>query len=341
MAVQHLHPKLSKLQAQWLVDASIPQHDRTTTPIWENSDDPADILTAAELHGVLPSVLKHLKTSGLNEGRYSSFKEVQARRAEQLGWEMALSAQGLRAYDALKKSGLDAIIIKGGTHARRLYRTPADRTFTDVDILVPASQRLAANEIMERTGFKPFSHDYRLDKDYSEDVWMSPHSEDMNVEIHTNLAHNPKLRAAVSVSYETVLEAGNGDAENATALLFVSATHTALSHQYDRLQHLVDIYQSVSGYAGSIDVPQLKETALKSGAYSIIVSALLITGRVFNDEKCFQTVKQMQAGFLQSAPARLITQRTITDARSEKRSSLSWRRKLYRASIAQARTLKA
>ena len=60
-------------------------------------------------------------------------------------------------------------------------------------------------------------------------------------------------RIEAHAGHRRVMHAGNGDAENPTALLMVAAIHGAAGHQFERLQPAIDVLQAARGVAGPID----------------------------------------------------------------------------------------
>jgi hypothetical protein len=167
-------------------------------------------------------------------------------------------------------------------------------------------------------------------EDYGEDKWLLEANPDVMVELHTNLVHNPRLRRAVHLDRATLLLAGDGDAEEATALLLVAAVHGATSHQFDRLQHVVDVLLLARGAAGAVDVGRLSRVAAGCGATETVASALQIAARVFRDPACRELAAALRGGTPAWLGGLLLGPGVVLRAQSTARSIDSWRRKVYR-----------
>jgi hypothetical protein len=207
------------------------------------------------------------------------------------------------------------------------------RTFTDIDILVASADRERAAKIMAELGFELLEPEYRKGEDYLEDKWCLKTNPRVLVEIHTDLVHNPSLRRLSSVTYDDVLSAGNGDWEDATALLLVASAHAAVSHQFDRLQHILDVALAASGAAGPVDIARLKRAAPTSGVTTGLHVGLSLAGRMFRQEQLLELANAVSSTPLAAFAGRLLTQDAVMTARSKKRGGFSWRRKVLRQII--------
>ena len=211
------------------------------------------ILAGAHRHSILPIVWRRLNESGLGRTETTSVPTAQQDPLEEagrqvillVGQSMLLAHHGTMVLDAFRSAGIDATIIKGPVCARRLYTITSDRSFTDIDILVAPHQVHQANAIIADLGFNGPDFDGPNAEDYSEFQWILSEDDVVMIEVHTNLVHSLGLRRALSFEYEDLLEAGDGDPEAPIPLLIVAALHAAVSHQFDRLQHGLDIIQAV------------------------------------------------------------------------------------------------
>ena len=342
MSIDIRHKALKKSSRRWLINACNPWNMGDSAVEDVPAAEVRDLLFAAELHGVLPIVHKRFRQlfaqHSTSSNPAASALADAIRNARQIlvgqaAFELMLRHQAERVMAEFRQIGLDAAVIKGPTFARRLYAEPSLRSFSDIDILIPVGSRAVVGGIMSKLGFKAVERDYRGSTDYFEDVWVLESDRRIQVEIHANLAHNPKLRRFASVTYEDVLAAGGGDPEDATALLFVAASHGALSHQFDRLQHVVDVTLAAAGAAGPIDAQRLRAVAERSGVLRAIVSALVLANRTFGCTECANLVQALRPGLMDKLASRLIDPETVVAARSTSRSARSWRRKVFRQSL--------
>src|SRR5262249_19049913 len=149
------------------------------------------------------------------------------------GMGLMLGHQATRVKRAFGDASIKGVVVKGAVAARRLYPEVSLRTFTDVDVLIRGSHRARAAEGMRGLGFELFTFADRVGRDYEEDKWLLGSDPKIMVEVHCNLVHSPKMRGALSLRYQDVLEAGDGDSAAPTALLLVAGAHAAIGHQFD------------------------------------------------------------------------------------------------------------
>jgi len=337
-------PPLTSPVREWLVHLADPL-GRGPRPAHDlSSEEVPAVLSAASQHGVLPAAIRGVAdcTGGrAAEGRSeiaSALATARESAALQAGLGLMLRHHGGRVSRAFQAANIEGAIVKGAVAATRLYSDPSLRTFTDVDVLVRATDRAAVSNVMRALGFELFTFPDRAGRDYEEDKWLLAGEPKVMVEVHTNLVHSPKLRSAMSVRYDDVLEAGDGDCAAPTALLFVASAHAAIGHQFDRLQHLVDILQGVRSAPGRVDVNRLRAAAARSGVLFPLVTAIELTGRVFRDPECLDLAHRLDPAYARCWRRLLIGSDVVADAQTVKRPYASWRRKLYRQCLKWAST---
>ena len=336
-----LHETLAGAGERWLIHLADPER---RAPAPSGSLDPAQLETlfaAAESHGVLPAAVRSfgsLLASGrqLGERVVAAFKAAQLRLTYQTGFGMQLSHYAGRAMEALSAAGVPGTIVKGAAFARCLYPNPSLRTFTDVDILVPEEKRDAAATVMRELAFELFELEDRRGRDYREQKWLLPGRHNVMIEVHSNLVHSPKLRGgegAMSIRYEDVLAAGDGDSNAPTALLLVAAAHAAVGHQFDRLQQLVDVVQAARGAAGAVDHRRLAEVSRRCGVVLAVAAALDLAGRTFSEPAATELARLTMPRPLHRLPCLMLSPRLVVRAQSKARGRGSWRRKLFRQAL--------
>jgi hypothetical protein len=175
--------------------------------------------------------------------------------------------------------------------------------------------------------------DYRNGSDYFEDKWILHAGQEVLIEVHCDLVHNPNLRRDFSLGYDDVLAAGDGDGAAATALLLVAGAHGAVGHQFDRLQHVVDVLQCARGVAGPIDVSRLRSISDRCGLTFAVVAALDLAARTFDDPSCRVLLSELAPSSLDRASSRLLSPGIVVQAQSGHRSYASWRRKIFRQAL--------
>ena len=347
MTIEHKHNIMSPRAADWLLRVINPFATQAprTDPL--PARDVESLLKAAELHGVLPLVLKALKAysegTAENSWLFGSASDIAAAndavrsartlQLHQTGLELLLVHHAQQILAKLQAVGGTAAIVKGPVFARRLYAVPGLRTFTDVDLLISPSDRDTTKAIMTGLGFMLAEQAYRGSEEYFEDKWFLKKNPQVLIEIHSNLVHNPRLRRSASVALDNVRAAGAGDCEDATALLFVAAAHGALSHQFDRLQHVLDVALAASGRAGPVDADRLRIVSEASGVLTSVYAGLSLASRMFPHPALLPLARTLQPRLSTRLAAGLITPRVVLDARSQQRGHSSWRRKAFRQLI--------
>lgn len=328
---------LKPAAAAWLAHLADPlgRAPRPAHPL--RASDPSALLAAADLHGVLPAAIRAMASLAAGctaeraaNGLARAIGTARANAALQAGFGLMLRHHGRRATEAFEAENIEAAVVKGAVAAARLYSHASLRTFTDVDVLVGGAHRARTADVLRGLGFELFTFADRVGKDYEEDKWLLKGDPGAMVEVHTNLVHSPKLRASMSVRFEDVLEAGDGDCAAPTALLFVAAAHAAIGHQFDRLQQLVDVVQAARGTAGPIDVERLRMVSRRSGVLFAVVTAIELAGRTFDEPGCTDLARRLDPAYARCWRRLLVTPDVVVAAQTPQRVRGSWRRKLYR-----------
>lgn len=304
------------------------------------------LLTAAGKHGVLPAAIRNL--SGLignedspsdiaNSAALEALRDIlevaRLKLAYQTGFQMMVSYHARRVMAGFAAARIPGAIVKGAAFAQRLYPEPSLRTFTDVDILIPAAHRHRTGEVMVPLGFELCEFEDRKGKEYHEQKWLLGGRQEIMIEVHSNLVHSPKLRGAMSIGYEDVCAAGKEGCSDATALLFVAATHGAIGHQLDRLQHLVDVTQAARGAAGAVDAARLVRVSQRCGVTLAVAGALELAGKTFAEPRCLQLARQLLPSPIARLPGQLLSPELVVRGQSSTRSRGSWRRNLFRQAL--------
>lgn len=345
MTVAALHAPLSRVARTWLVEMVRGESHTWPHPPPLPPGEVSQVLAAAELHGVLPAALRRLgveQAAPLSESGARDCATTAARAAIETAREKHVNQVGLQLLlqhylslvsARMAANGIRAVAIKGPVFARRLYNEATLRSFTDIDILIEPAARGVAGEVMRDLGFEGHELAYRSGQDYFEDKWVLPSDKRITFELHSDLVHNPRLRRSCSVQLDDVMAAGAGDAEDATALLFVAATHAVVSHQLDRLQHLLDVSMAAGGLGGPIDRNRLAEAAKRSGATAAVYAAISAAGSILRNAAVTRIGAELRPTTAARLVSQLLTERTVLDARSTLRHRASWRRKLLRQVI--------
>lgn len=326
------HAPLSRAAQSWLIEAANPFRTSEAPAQALPPAELANTLRAAELHGVLPQAIRAIALAPSPESE-KAIAAMREKLVHHVGYEMMLSHHGALVIAAFKAAGIRAAMVKGPVFARRLYKPASLRTFTDIDILIDTTSRDRARDVMTAHGFRLHEEEYRAGQEYFEDKWLLASDNRVSIEVHCNLVHNPRLRKGASFILPDLLDTGAGDGEDATALLLTAALHAAASHQFDRLQHLVDIALAASGAAGPIDVARLAHVSRRCGARSSLHSALVLAGRAFAAHALVELADDLVPSAIDRISAQFVTVGAVLSARSTERTTQSWRRKALRQVI--------
>lgn len=333
------HEPLGAGSAAWLLALADPQaRNLSALPRLQGASLPR-LTLAAFAHGVLPVVRRNLRAlaaqgdpGALVDGEAPARQIAEAiaamdRHLVVLSGQSLLLAHHARRV-AATLTGLPAAVIKGMTFGQRLYGQPADRSFTDVDILAAPEAVETISAHLRRLGFVRAAAKELHDE--AEQKWVLPESDLLLVEVQTDLVHSPKQRAVMRFGYTELLAAGAGDPNDATALLAVAAVHGAAGHQFNRLQPAVDVLLGVRGAAGPIDRARLAAVGRASGTTAALQTAFELVARAFREPEA-----QALADFL--GPTRwrrlrrhLVTPGVVTRAQTPAAYWESWRRLLLR-----------
>lgn len=343
MSIRSGHKPLSSGAATWLVALSDPMGctSRPTRPI--SSDELDVVVEAASAHGVLPAIARGLQTSpidgpsivGGDSARLvlaAAVRTVSERAAVLTGQCLLLEHHARRISTVFADASLPAAIVKGPVFARRLYPTSADRSFTDIDILLEPAALDASSEILRTLGLVPAAGLLPSGRDYNEHKWIVPGKPFVLVEVQTDLIHSPRLRRGIRFRYADLLAAGDGDATDATALLMLAAVHGAAGHQFERLQPVVDVLQATRRMAGAVDARRLRRVATATGSAAALHAALDLTARLFNEPAAAELAGAFDVRW-GSVRRRLVSPAVVLRSQSRAARRDSWRRRVLREMI--------
>lgn len=336
---------LSPNASAWLAVLSDPLSRHPTPDRRLAAIELPHLIAAASAHGVMPAVARNLRAlSAAGRGTtlidsvaaqniVETFSgDLDRRLLALVGQNLLLAHHGARIAAAIARDGIPASIVKGPAFSRRLYPRSADRSFTDIDVLVSPASLAASFAILERLGFVMAPGNNR-GRDYGEYKWLLPGNELILIEVQTNLIHSPHLGTGIRLQHADLLAAGGGDAEDATALLLVAAVHGAAGHQFERLQPAVDVLQAARGVAGPIDRHRLARVSHATGSTAALQTALDLTADLFNEPAAREL-----AGSLSPTPWRRLRRNLVSPtvtlrAQSRFAGRDSWRRRALREVI--------
>ena len=228
-------------------------------------------------------------------------------------------------------AGISAAVVKGPVFAERLYKIPADRPFTDIDLLMSPENLSKANAILPSLGFVALTKDVWDRSDSNQEYkWGRRDNPNVLIELHGNLVHYASFRRLLSYSYDELLLAGGGDPDAPTALLMTAVIHAACGHKFHRLQFAVDIVQAARALSDA-DLPTLDRAASAIGAELELAVSLNLAGELFGDERVLDLSARFSPGTTGRLSRRLVSPAAIHNAMSTSGGISHARRKAFRA----------
>jgi len=193
---------------------------------------------------------------------------------------------GLRA--AFSSRGLDPIIVKGPVFAERLYPDPADRPFTDIDIVASPEDFDAIGGILTDLGLYQHVKD-RFDRSEAnqEQKWISDADPNLLIELHGDLVHYPGLRRRVRLGHGELMSLGSG---SATALFLTAVAHGALGHKFHTLRLVLDVLQAFRALSDD-DRDALLDRAKSARLYLETLQSLRLIATLFGDAQAAEMLR--------------------------------------------------
>lgn len=344
------HPPLTAAGRGWLVVLADPRgtaqppqrRNSRATPL--SPDQFEALLAAAAAHGVLPAAARYLRSltaapgtiiagAGAAQLLDRKLADIETKLVVLSGQNLLLAHHAGRIMQALAAAKLAAAVIKGPVFARRLYAPAADRSFTDIDILLAPATLGATGEVLRGLGFVPAVHDNPDAGAGIEFQWLAADNRSLLVELQSDLVHSHRLGRGVRFGLAELVEAGGGNPEDPNALLMVAAIHGAAGHQFERLQPVVDVLQAARGAAGAIDYARLRRSAAATGTTVALQAALDLAARLFHDGDARAAADQLRPARWRRLRRALLAPAVVLNAQSAAAGRNSWRRRALREII--------
>ena len=236
------------------------------------------LLRKADAHKVLPSVLRHYPFSAGDPKLEQVRQEADARRVERAALSLMLRHHATGILQAA--SDLPVALVKGPTFAA-LY-PPGLRPFGDIDLLVSTAALTQLAVILTELGF------IRLESRPTEDAWVHRDNSLLMVEVHTNLVHEHRMRAAFSLTYDDL----DGIFGRPAALLSVAVMHGAV-HYFAWLRHVVDICQAARAVVAPEEESLFEALVDRCGIRMAAMVGLHLAYRLFGEGRCLEIARSL------------------------------------------------
>jgi len=306
----------------WLVHCADPLGPRTAPPCRELSlEEARELVVQADKHGVLPAVLRHYAPFQRDAVLADVKADALTRHRSKLTYSLMLRAHGEAVMAAA--AGLPVAMVKGPVFARTIYPSPGFRNFTDIDLLVASEAEPQLARVLVEQRFKLAEYD--RDPDRQEWKWLHRDNDALMIEVHTNLAHHPELRRAISITYNDLA----GIAETPAALLTVALVHGALA-RYELLRQVVDVCQAARAVDTTEEEHRFEALVRQTGARFAAIAGLDLGYRLFGEPRCRELVRGLGSARYTGLARRLLGRSAITSTMNRTRFLHSWRRQGFR-----------
>lgn len=287
------------------------------------------LLSQAERHGVLPSVLRKLRPS-LTSRELVPVREAFATRfSAGVAFNMQLRAQAKRLATALRAATLPALLIKGHDFADNIYPDPLLRPTSDIDLIVPLESLAAVEAVVAEIGFELLPN--QRDDEQMERKWIHSVHRTLMLEIQGDLVHAPGLRSKLSLGFAELCPQGDPEeAARPAARLAIAGVHAASSHHFELLRLVVDVLQAARRVQGAAEEQALEDLVRRSGTRLALVAALDLAGRLYPDKRCRELADGLAPVRFRAAARLLINADVVMAMETGERALQSWRRSLFR-----------
>jgi hypothetical protein len=305
------------------------------------AEDGAALLEAAAAHNVLPAVARNLAREmqhapetlirgagdGVEAARRHLLADARQGNLELVARNMVLADIARDVLAAAARDGVPVVLVKGLDFAEACYGGLPMRAFSDVDLLVRPDAAAAVAGMLVARGFEAVAPDAKHES-YSERKFVrrADDAGTLLVEVHTDLAHAPKLRQRTSLTYETYAGEPSGGVTMA-ARLILAAIHGSMSHLFDRLQYMTDMLAIVRR---GVDPAELRERVAETGSLLVARTGLDLTRRMFDCPACRELLASLPRARHDWLASRLLTPSTVISAFGPARRMHSWRRQVFR-----------
>lgn len=308
-------------------------------PVETAGEDSAALLEAALAHNVLPAVSRNVAAEmqrspdALIAGQGDSVDGLRqklvadARQASLalVARNMVLAGIARELLAAADRAGLPVVLVKGLDFAEECYGGLPMRAFSDIDLLIGPDAAEPVDRMLTERGFAKVDGGR---EGYTERQFVRDGGEmgTLLVELHTDLAHSPKLRRRTSLTYETYAGATSGGVTMASRLI-LAAIHGSTSHLFDRMQYLTDILTIVRR---GVEPQELNARIRETGSLLVVRTGLDLTQRTFDCPECLELLAALPSVRNGWLATKLLTPATVINAFGPTRPLHSWRRQSFR-----------
>ena len=285
-----------------------------------------ELIEQADAHGVLGALLQNFPSFATDPAFATGLKAAQRRHRENAAFSLMLT----REAGVLMASVRDvaAAVVKGPVFARTIYPKTSLRCFTDIDVLIEPAALARMDEALADLGFRMAESNPASGP--REWKWLHRDNERVMVEVQTDLIHAYHLRDVMSLPFSVIADKPDGPA----ALLLVALVHGG-GHQYERLQHVVDICQAARALQGDGEERRFEALIQAANARFVAVVGLGLAHRIFREPRCREIARALGPVRHQRLAGVLLDQAVVMSTMDARRARYGWRRQAFRWLIKQ------
>lgn len=269
----------------------------------------ATLVDLAEEHGVAGILAGNLRQLSRTEGAdrvltarddrslEAAIDQVNRRWLSSAAFSLMLRQRAAALLQSMRDARLQVAVVKGEDFADRLYSQPGVRTFRDIDLMLTRKAADAAEPVLQGHDFRRNLPGGKYNDSYGERTWDSHSRPTVRVELHWDLITCPSQRGRSSLAFDQLAWEACEDGQlraTPSSMLLIACVHAAISHRFDRLQHLCDIRQVCREKAGVLDIDWLREAIINCGVETAVAGALAVTGRILNHPQCLDLIGQLR-----------------------------------------------
>lgn len=223
------------------------------------------LLELAELQGVTPLVAYNLIANGFSPQVPQPYlDQINQTYHQTLYRNMLLTGELANVLAAFRRRGVEVITLKGTTLAEILYRNPALRIVSDIDLLVHLNDIPLSASILKELGYRKLDSRSPWDHPFHEVPYFKQAAFPMFIEIHWDLA-DPKL---VSVARQEVWRRAQPMEQQGLSTLVLSPEDNLLflanslfKQDVHLLKSLCDVAELLKKYALELDWDYIERAA--------------------------------------------------------------------------------
>ena len=258
------------LERRWLVECLRALARGEAAPAPEHPLDWTSLVADAETEGVAPA-LGFLIKSGPPPGMPARIHaRFQRALIETTARQLILSTELAGLLKTFEREGIGLIPLKGPVLAESLYRHPALRPCTDLDLLIRRESVTRADALLHRLGYRRFldAHSFAFDVEYDRATVYETAS-GVRVDLHWGLLSDPRFawneeEAEHIWSRAVHVRVAGEDARGLCPedLLLYLTVHVAVHHALAGLLWLYDLHLLLERWGERLEWTALEQRAL-------------------------------------------------------------------------------